>query len=146
MSQKPKINCVLLVDDNHATNFLNKKTINATGLVNNIRVVFNGVEALDYIHNRGKYDDKTASPKANIIFLDINMPKMGGLEFLENYKKLDKKLKADIVVVFLTTSTWGKDKLSAFSGQVISDYLEKPLLKEKFEEIYNDYIESNATT
>ncbi|WP_010178203.1 response regulator [Aquimarina agarilytica] len=145
MCESPRINCVLLVDDNPSTNFLNKKTITATGLVKTINVATNGVEALDYIHKRGKFKDKNC-PKSNIIFLDINMPKMGGFEFLEHYEKLDEELKADIVIVFLTTSNWEKDKLKAYGNGFINDYIEKPLLEEKFIEIYNSYIENKVTT
>ncbi len=141
MLKPTKINCVLLVDDNASTNFLNKKTISATGFVNKINVATNGIEALDYIQKSGKSNDEEY-PKPNIIFLDVNMPKMGGFEFLEHYEKLDEKLKADVVVVFLTTSNWKKDKLEAFSSKIVNDFIEKPLEKEKFIEICNNYIKS----
>ena len=136
-----KINCVLLVDDNPATNFLNRKVIENTKLANTINIATNGIEALDYIHSRGKFSTKKY-PKANIIFLDINMPKMGGFEFLENYENLDSNLKADIVVVFLTTSNWVKDKMEAKNNEFIFDFIEKPLSENKFQEIYKYYIEN----
>jgi len=138
-----KINCVLLVDDNPATNFLNKKIIKDTGMANNIHVALNGKEALDYIHNKAKFHDKVY-PKANIIFLDINMPVMNGFEFLEHYKDLEEELKSGIILVFLTTSNWSKDKSKANTNGLIFDFIEKPLSEKKFKDICQYYMDNKV--
>ncbi len=132
-----KIECVLLVDDSIPGNFLNKKILNETGKVNNIYEALNGLEALDFLKKEGKFGHITGHP--NIIFLDINMPKMNGFEFLEEYSKLDKSLQADIIIIFLTTSNWGKDKLLAMENNFVKDFLQKPLDDDKFNQIYNRY-------
>ena len=130
---------MLLVDDNSATNFLNRKIIETTDLVSHINVATNGMEALDCITKKGQYANEKCT-KANIIFLDINMPQMDGYEFLEHYRNLDDALKAEIIVVFLTTSNWHKDKEKTRNNDLIFEYIEKPLSKKKFIEIYDYYI------
>jgi len=138
-----KINCVLLVDDSLSTNVYNKKLIEKTGVVDTINIVVNGLEALDYVNNTGSYKD---AKRANIIFLDINMPKMDGFEFLEKYSKLPLRKRADMVVVFLTTSNWTKDKMKAIDNDLVYDFLEKPLKKEDLKKVCDFYLENVLTT
>jgi len=132
-----KINCVLLVDDSPSTNFYHKKVIEVSGEVENVYEVENGLEALDYISQTGKFND--SYPMPNIIFLDINMPKMGGFEFLENYSKLPKNKREDMLIVFLTTSNWVKDKIKANENELIHELIEKPLKKDDLTKINNYY-------
>ncbi|KAA1248097.1 response regulator [Aquimarina sp. RZ0] len=132
-----KIECILLVDDSPSTNFYHKKLIETTGEVDQIFDVENGLEALDYIYQKGKYDFQP--PRPNIIFLDINMPKMDGFEFLERYSKIPKALRADVLVVFLTTSNWVKDKLKAIESNLVYDFLEKPLKMEELKKVSDHY-------
>jgi len=97
-----KLDCILLVDDSPSTNFYNKRLIHDANMANKVVDLESGLEAMDYLTHKGKFIDKKAYPKPNIIFLDINMPKMDGFEFMEHYKKLSKENKKDILVVFLT--------------------------------------------
>jgi len=138
-----KINCVLLVDDSASTNVYHKKIIEKTGAVDTIDKVSNGLEALDYLSNSGKYKDVK---RPNIIFLDINMPKMDGFEFLKNYIKLPQSRRADIVVVFLTTSNWEKDKMRAIENDVVFDFLEKPLNQKDLERVCDFYFKNVIIT
>ncbi|EZH74507.1 hypothetical protein ATO12_12110 [Aquimarina atlantica] len=129
-----KINCILLVDDSPSTNFFNKKMIQITNIAHEVHDVYNGIEALDYIHKKGKFKETNSQkefPKPNIIFLDINMPLMDGFEFLEHYSKIPKEKRAEMIIVFLTTSNWSKDKMKAFDTSMIHDYIEKPLEQSK---------------
>ncbi|WP_108869718.1 response regulator [Aquimarina aquimarini] len=129
-----KINCILLVDDSPSTNFFNKKMIQIADIANEVHEAYNGIEALDYLHKRGKFEENKLQdkfPKPNIIFLDINMPLMDGFEFLEHYSGIPKEKRAEMIIVFLTTSNWSKDKTKAFDTSMIYDYIEKPLEKTK---------------
>jgi CheY-like chemotaxis protein len=109
-----KLNCVLLVDDNESDNFLHRKVLEKTGLVNHIEIAINGREALDYLKNVEKVssNDSTCLPP-ELIFLDINMPVMDGWEFLDEYKNLDDFQKSKIVIIMLTTSLNPADKARA---------------------------------
>lgn len=139
-----KINCILLVDDDSTTNFLNEELILDLGIAEQVHIAYNGQEALDYINLHGKYKgfSKKTHARPNLIFLDINMPLMDGFEFLEHYDKLPKSKKADIVIVFLTTSDAQKDKIQAVANNLIADFIQKPLRKDELMKIRDQYFES----
>src|ERR1700743_813882 len=101
-----QLNCIMLIDDDEPTNFLNKMTLEQTGCTRYIRVAQSGQEALDYLSGRGLPEAEKAEkkPRPDLIFLDVNMPAMDGWEFLERYKSLPSEQKADIVLIMLTTS------------------------------------------
>ena len=56
---KKKLNCVLLIDDDLGTNFINHMLIKKAGITDHIETVLNGKEALDFITNKGKYENRT---------------------------------------------------------------------------------------
>ncbi|AGA77359.1 response regulator [Echinicola vietnamensis] len=126
-----KIKCVLLVDDDEPTNFINEIILKRTGLVEKIVPVQSGMAALEYINKAGGSD----YPRPELIFLDINMPGISGWDFLEEYKKLPQHLKAKNVIVMLTTSLNPDDDAKAKTYQEISEYRSKPLTYEKITEI-----------
>jgi len=125
----PDINCVLLVDDSPSTNFYNRKLIEIVDVSNQVFDVENGLEALEYIKCEGKFKDKTAFPRPNIIFLDINMPRMNGIEFLREREK-DVSLKK-IPVIMLTSSREDQDRLESFQHS-IAGYMIKPVNFDQF--------------
>ncbi len=135
------IKCILLVDDDATTNFLNEELISDLGIAEEVHIALNGQEALDYLNRKGKFktSSKNKYPRPNLIFLDINMPLMGGFEFLENYDKLPEERKAEVVIIFLTTSDSHKDKLKQINNDIVRDFIEKPLKKEELLKIMNEY-------
>jgi len=94
---KKKLNCILLVDDNTDDNIFHQIILKKMDIVNRIDIVLNGLEALVYLKKENQMPPE-------LIFLDINMPKMNGWEFLEQYKHLDARQKARVVIMILTTS------------------------------------------
>ena len=124
-----KLNCVLLVDDDDATNYIHEFVIHKIDFAENIRIAENGQEALDIL--KSKYERDHQIP--NLIFLDINMPKMDGWEFLEHYKKLDKEFKEKITLVMLTTSLNPDDKIIAEAFGEVDRFMTKPLTPEKLQ-------------
>jgi len=140
-----KINCILLVDDSLSTNFYNKKLIDVCGIAEKVYEAKNGLEALDYLNKEGNFRDENGIdfPRPNVIFLDINMPKMDGFEFLEQYAKLPEKKRSDILLAFLTTSNWDKDKIRAYQQEnLVYDFIEKPLDKNTLEKVYEYYMKN----
>lgn len=127
---KRKLDCVLLIDDDEPTNFLNKMIIEGTGFVNEVKVVQSAREALDYLSGKQLSNTGGKLPTPELIFLDINMPAMDGWEFLEKYDKLSSEQKAAIIVVMLTTSFNPEDELKASRISYISSYRNKPLTQE----------------
>ena len=127
---KRKLNCVLLIDDDEPTNFLNKMIIEETGMVEEVKVAQSAREALDYLSGKEQADASNELPTPELIFLDINMPAMDGWEFLEKYDQLSPEQKAAIIVVMLTTSFNPEDEQKAERISYISSYRNKPLTQE----------------
>lgn len=141
-----KLNCILLVDDDVASNFINKKTIEKAGIAEKVDVVLNGKEALDYLTNSGSYKTQGAIfPQPMLIFLDINMPVMDGWEFLQEYDQLPDYQKAQIVIVMLTSSQNPDDKTRAQHISSKLGFKNKPLTVELLNEIvathFGDFLE-----
>jgi CheY-like chemotaxis protein len=93
---------ILLVEDNPDHVFLTLEGLKRAGLGNEVTVVEDGQEALDYLYREGKYNDDEHYPVPDLILLDIKLPKKNGIEVLEIIKK-DDKLK-NIPTIMLTTS------------------------------------------
>lgn len=132
-----KLNCVLLVDDNEADNFLNKLIIKERDCAEKIVAVESGYDALDYLHSK----ESGEHPQPDIIFLDINMPGMNGFEFLEEYNKLPEDKKGRVVVVMLTTSMNPDDLKKAESMGLVSGFKNKPLSHDALNEILKHHFD-----
>jgi CheY-like chemotaxis protein len=127
-----KLNCVLLIDDDEPTNFLNQIIIESSGCAEEIKTAQSGSEALEYLLQT-KSDQTYPCP--DLIFLDINMPAMNGWEFLERYRQLDSHYKGKIMIVMLTTSLFPEDKQRSTEIPEISAFENKPLTEEKLDNI-----------
>ena len=130
-----KINCILLIDDNDSDNTYHRIVIKKADVCNQIRVALDGVQALEYIINSAKPGQEKDYPKADLIFLDINMPRMDGFEFLEKYHLLDLTMKSSIVITMLTTSLNPDDEKRALAVNEVDEFRNKPLSVEMLYEI-----------
>lgn len=117
---------VLLVEDNPGDVRLTKEALKEGRLLNNIWVVGDGVEALEFLRRQGKYA-KAASP--DLILLDLNLPKKDGREVLAEIKS-DPRLRR-IPVVVLTTSSAEEDILKTYDLHA-NCYVTKPVDLEQF--------------
>ena len=120
---------ILLVEDDLADQKLIKISLRNEKIANDLYTVQTGEEGLDFLYGRGNYSNGT--PQPDLILLDLNMPGMGGKEFLRRIKA-DEKLK-QIPVVILTTSEAEKDILDSYKLQA-SGYVHKPVTLEEFKE------------
>lgn len=130
-----KLQNILLVDDDHATNFINKKVITNYGCTEKVTVFTSAEDAITYLIANAK----EGNPQPDLIFLDINMPAMNGWEFLEEYKGLTGKEKAKIVVVMLTTSLNPDDYERAQVNEEIDGFKNKPLTPQALAEILKEH-------
>ena len=141
---KKKLNCVLLVDDDEATNFINKMLLEEASCAEHIQVASSGQSALNYLTNSGSFAGENKSfPCPDLIFLDINMPAMNGWEFLHKYNQLEKHHKGDIIMVMLTTSLNPDDRVKANEMPEISGFESKPLSGDKLIRILKKYFAAN---
>jgi CheY-like chemotaxis protein len=137
---KRKLNCVLLIDDDEPTNFLNTMIIEEAHCSECIQVKQTGQDALDYLATCGAGACETKKiPCPDLIFLDINMPAMNGWEFLAKYNELEKKHKGDTVVVMLTTSLDPEDEVKARKITGVTDFKHKPLTRKILDDILDTY-------
>jgi CheY-like chemotaxis protein len=111
---------ILLVEDEPADANLVKAALSANQVPAELRHVFDGREALEYLHREGRFSDV---PRPDLILLDLNMPRMDGRECLVLIKQ-DDALR-DIPVVILTTSEAERDVFAAYSLGAVG-YITKP--------------------
>jgi len=128
---KPKIDCILLVDDDEDCNFFHERLIKKMECADRIETSLTGHDALNFLRTsvNGQH------PQPNLILLDINMPGMDGWGFLEEYNKLSEDQKAQIVVVMLTTSLNPDDRVKAESDPNVGAFANKYLDEESLLEI-----------
>lgn len=124
-----KVINILLVEDDEVDIMNVKRAFKKNNVTNPLYVCNNGVEALEFL--KGKRDPAIADlPK--IILLDLNMPRMGGIEFLRELRK-DERLR-NISVFVMTTSNEDNDKVEAYNLNV-AGYIIKPLSMDQFMDV-----------
>lgn len=121
-----KLNCILLIDDDDATNFIHQIIIKKSNIAEQIITTLNGKQAIEFLTKNGE-DANTENTLPSLIFLDINMPVMDGWGFIEAYQKLSESVKNQIILVMLTTSYDPDDKKRALQIPEISEFEKKPL-------------------
>ncbi|MDO8784757.1 MAG: response regulator [Syntrophales bacterium] len=129
MKVKGKPVNILLVEDNEDHAELTLSALRNNNVINEIHVVRDGEEALDFVYHRGKYTDVEKFPLPGLILLDISLPKLSGLEVLETFKK-DPELKV-IPVIMLTTSSREEEILRSYANGANS-YVTKPVDFDEF--------------
>lgn len=119
---------ILLVDDSLRDTELALTALDTNYLANDVVALRDGVEALDYLYRRGAFADREQGDPA-VIFLDLKMPKVDGIEVLRQIKT-DPALKL-IPVVVMTSSREERDLVDSYQLGV-NAYVVKPLHFESF--------------
>jgi CheY-like chemotaxis protein len=134
---KKRLSCIMLIDDDEPTNFLNTALLEETDCTERVEVAQSGEAALDYLRKAGDQDPRFPLP--NLIFLDLNMPAMDGWEFLSFYNVLLRTQKAEVIVVMLTTSLNPEDEIKAQQMPAISGFRCKPLTRAMLDSLLRVY-------
>jgi len=130
MGDSRKLNSVLLIDDDDVVNTLHSIVLRQSGLVENIRSVMSGGEALSILST---YEKDRSWP--SIIFVDINMPGMNGWEFIEYFNEKFSGNKDKCKVCLLSSSLDPRDKEKADRSELVDFYFSKPLVPENLKAI-----------
>jgi chemotaxis family two-component system response regulator Rcp1 len=117
---------ILLVEDNPADVVLTEAVLAEAKVANRLWVARDGKEAMEFLRREARHPE---SPRPDLMLLDLNLPRKGGLEVLAEMKA-DRALRA-IPVVVLTTSAAERDVLAAYD-QHVNAYITKPVDLDQF--------------
>jgi CheY-like chemotaxis protein len=136
---KNKLKCILLIDDDEPTNFLNKLILDEMNCAEHIEIVKSGRDAINFLtaSHPDKHNKDLLMP--DLVFLDINMPAMDGWEFLDLFNVFNTTRKKKAVTIMLTTSLNPEDETMSKTIAQINGYKRKPLSREMVEEILDQY-------
>ena len=115
---------ILLVEDNPGDEALTLRAFRKSGITNDVIVTRDGAEALDYLFRTGQFADRDPSDLPAVILMDLNLPKIGGLEAIRRIRN-DPVTKL-IPVVILTSSDEEEDRLRGYEIGANS-YVRKPV-------------------
>lgn len=127
-----------LIDDDDIFVFLTKKAIESTKLVEFIKVFGNGLDGINFI--KENCDDVDSLPE--VILLDLSMPIMDGWQFLDQFTKLIPKIEKKITIYICSSSISPSDILLAKKNNAVSDYIIKPVTKEKLTELIKGLVDA----
>lgn len=122
---------ILLVEDNRQDEMLIMRALRKVNLANAVDVVRDGQQALDYLFREGEFDDRPPGDMPTVVLLDINLPRVNGLDVL-------KRLRGDertrfLPVVLLTSSDEEKDRLTGYQ-EGANSFVRKPIDFNEFAE------------
>jgi len=117
---------ILLVEDDEYDVDITQRAIKKSDIDSKLYVVRDGEEALDFLYREEGFED---APRPDLIFLDLNLPKIGGHQVLEKIK-VDDQLK-HIPVIVLTVSEREEDMVKAYDSGA-SSYIHKPVNPDEF--------------
>ena len=115
---------ILLVEDNPKDELLTLRTLKKCNLVNDIKVVHDGAEALDYLFAKGDYAGRGVDCLPTLVLLDLKLPKIDGLEVLRQIRADERTRRLPVVI--LTSSDEEKDIVAGYELGANS-YVRKPV-------------------
>jgi len=125
-----KYNCILLIDDDCITNFINASLLNKLAICKTIKTFKNGNDAFDFI----KCTDIHSEIFPDLIFLDIHMPIMDGYEFVNSIKSFVVPSKTKIIILSTSVRTQDEEILK-LAG--VHYFIDKPLTADKVIKLLN---------
>jgi CheY-like chemotaxis protein len=120
---------IMLVEDNPDDVELTLRAFRKNNIANRTVVAHDGIEALDYLFGRGAYKDRNVKDQPKLILLDLKLPKMNGLQVLEQLRAAESTKLLPVVV--LTSSKEETDLITSYKTGANS-YVRKPVDFNKF--------------
>ena len=135
-----KIKKVLLIDDDDITNMMHLRIIKKSGRVEETLVATDGQAALEILEGL----IAAGQPLPELIFLDINMPRMGGFEFLDAYEARNIGAEGQKIIVMLSTSLMRHDHERAEADPNVHCFANKMIGVEAFADFVEEALSSGA--
>ena len=120
---------ILLVEDNPRDEALTLRALKKCNIINEVVVVRDGVEALDYLFGRGAFEGRDTSIKPQLVLLDLKLPKIDGLQVLQTIRENENTKRLPVVI--FTSSSEEEDMIKSYELGANS-YVRKPVEFEKF--------------
>ena len=126
-----KVN-VLLIDDDELFLFLTEKSLGKARCIESLKSFDELTDAQEFL------DSCMAEncPFPDVIFVDLNMPGMNGMEFAQIYSEKYFEKYPDTKLVILTSSISRKEKVEAMEVEAVKDFMQKPLTEEKLKSLF----------
>lgn len=131
MNGTPPIDLMLVEDDENDVR-ITRRALKKSGLEGELIVAHDGQEALDYLYRRPPFEDTSIHRLPGLMLLDINIPKVNGIEVLRTLKE-DLVLRS-LPILMLTTSTRQEDVAAAYAHGA-NGYIYKPIQFSRFVEV-----------
>jgi two-component system response regulator len=115
---------ILLVEDNAKDEALTLRALKRAGITNGVVVMRDGAEALDYLFRTGAFAHRSVTEMPTVVLLDLNLPKIGGLEVMKRIRANSETKRLPVVI--LTSSDEDEDRLRGYESGANS-YVRKPV-------------------
>jgi len=135
MNNKPRKVNFIIVDDSELDCFIAEKLIKHSGIRNSTKSFLQASDALNYIQNSSDLEEDTF----NMILLDILMPMMSGIEFVEAFEALPAEIQEKYIIVAFTSSMNKKEMNRMRSFNSVKHLFNKPLSPEVLQPLLQDY-------
>lgn len=128
---------ILLVEDNPDDEALTRRALGKSGFDHELAVVRDGKEALDYLFGEGQYEGKAPQSLPDLVFLDLKLPLLGGLEVLEQLKRDERTRTVPVVVL---TSSKEEDDIIRSYNLGANSYVRKRVDALEFQDALKDIL------
>jgi CheY-like chemotaxis protein len=132
-----EIKSVLIIDDNEDDILISTRALKKDNLCETIFTANDGLEALEFLKNKDNFKKNPHTFPPTLILLDLNMPRMGGLEFIKAYEELDSCFKS-IIIFVVSTSTHEEDRKRVAEAKRVKGFILKPFSTSKIKEVLAD--------
>ena len=135
LTEEQKIAKILLIEDNPDDIAICQRALKEAKIINKLWIVRDGQEAIDFVTRQGQYKDPATSPRPGLILLDLNLPKVNGLDVLKVVKE-DPQLKK-IPTIILTVSQREEDIVKGYD-RGCNSFIQKPVDFNKFVQVVKE--------
>ncbi|MGH7484105.1 MAG: response regulator [bacterium] len=122
----------MIVEDNPDDEEMTLRSLSQSGIANDVQVVRDGVEALDFLFGMGAFEGRDLSYMPSVVLLDLKLPKLNGIDVLTRMRQDDRT--RNIPVVILTSSSEEEDMIKSYKSGANS-YVRKPVIFANFADV-----------